>query len=130
MWSLGNESGDGPNFARMKGTATAIDPSRPVHYCDDKELAYSDVQSSMYGVPAQIAEIARVGYVSPEVMGYPKVLAMMLPKPSKTKQRNALQRPYFLCEYAAALGNGLAEPSEFVDLFEDSGEGEGRGGGE
>jgi beta-galactosidase len=118
MWSLGNESGDGPNFIQMKGTATAIDPSRPVHYCDDKELAYSDVQSSMYGVPAQIPEIARVGYVSPEGMGYPKVLAMMLPKPSKTKQHNALQRPYFLCEYAAALGNGLAELSEFVDLFE------------
>jgi beta-galactosidase len=118
MWSLGNESGDGPNFPKMKATATAIDPSRPVHYCDDKDLAYSDVHSSMYGIPAQIPEIARVGTVGAETMGYPKIVATMLPKPSKNKQRNAMQRPYFLCEYAATVGNGLAELGAFVDLFE------------
>jgi beta-galactosidase len=118
MWSLGNESGDGPNFARMKETATAIDPSRPVHYCDDKTLTYSDVQSSMYGIPAQIPDVARMGYAGPEATGLPKLLAQMLPKPSKDARLNALERPYFLCEYAATLGNGLPELSTFVDLFE------------
>jgi beta-galactosidase len=32
MWSLGNESGYGPNFAAMSGWLHTFDPTRPVHY--------------------------------------------------------------------------------------------------
>ena len=32
MWSLGNESGYGPNFAAMSGWLQTFDPTRPVHY--------------------------------------------------------------------------------------------------
>ena len=32
MWSLGNESGFGPNFAAMSAWLHEFDPTRPVHY--------------------------------------------------------------------------------------------------
>ena len=32
LWSMGNESGYGPNFAAMSGWLHAFDPTRPVHY--------------------------------------------------------------------------------------------------
>lgn len=32
LWSLGNESGVGPNHAAMEGWIRHYDPSRPVHY--------------------------------------------------------------------------------------------------
>ena len=32
IWSMGNESGYGPNFAAISGWLHEFDPTRPVHY--------------------------------------------------------------------------------------------------
>ena len=44
MWSLGNESGYGPNFAAMSGWLHAFDPTRPVHYEGAQGYLMSDLQ--------------------------------------------------------------------------------------
>lgn len=48
MWSLGNEAGDGTNFAKMKEAALELDKTRQFHYEGDFDLTKSDVISRMY----------------------------------------------------------------------------------
>ncbi|MCC8016847.1 MAG: hypothetical protein LIO43_05780, partial [Clostridiales bacterium] len=48
MWSLGNEAGDGTNFAKMKEAALELDDTRQFHYEGDFDLTKSDVISRMY----------------------------------------------------------------------------------
>ena len=85
MWSLGNESGDGCNTFAMYQYFKSV-TSIPVHYesvVHAKRKAY-DVASQMY---PSVEEVKAAGEGT-----------------SKTKQFN--DRPYFLCEYAHAMGVG------------------------
>ena len=85
MWSLGNESGDGCNTFAMYQYFKSV-TEIPVHYesvVHAKRKAY-DVASQMY---PPVEEVKAAGEGT-----------------SKTKQFN--DRPYFLCEYAHAMGVG------------------------
>jgi len=85
MWSLGNESGDGCNTYAMYEYFKAV-TSIPIHYesvVHAKRKAY-DVASQMY---PPVEAVKAVGEGT-----------------SRTKQFN--DRPYFLCEYAHAMGVG------------------------
>lgn len=85
MWSLGNESGDGCNTYAMYEYFKGV-TSIPIHYegaVHARRKAY-DVASQMY---PPVAEVAAAGDGR-----------------SRTKQFN--DRPYFLCEYAHAMGVG------------------------
>lgn len=88
MWSLGNEAGNGDNFFAMRDYAHEVDPSRPVHYEGYNEAA--DVYSRMYpNIPSMI------NYSNGE----------------NTK-------PYFICEYVHAMGNGCGNIQEYWDVIE------------
>ncbi|TDD65886.1 DUF4981 domain-containing protein [Jiangella aurantiaca] len=89
MWSLGNEAGAGGNLEAMYAWAKRRDPSRPVHYEGDPAYAYSDVHSRMYASPAEVDEIGR-----------------------------GSGKPFVLCEYAHAMGNGPGGLRDYQDLFE------------
>lgn len=96
IWSLGNESGYGPNHHAMIDAIRALDPGRPIHYESaggDEDYAGLDMVSKMYtDVPGLIAE----------------------------GQKTDDPRPFFLCEYAHAMGNGpgsLKEYWETIDLY-------------
>ncbi|MDE0885016.1 MAG: DUF4981 domain-containing protein [Myxococcota bacterium] len=91
MWSLGNESGYGPNHEAMAGWIRGYDPTRPIHYEGElqwdlyREKRVSDVVCPMYAPVDEIVRWAK----------------------SKTGER-----PLILCEYAHAMGNsggGLAD---------------------
>lgn len=91
LWSLGNESGYGPNHLAMGDAIKALDPTRFVHY----ETSYIledvgvDVISRMYtNVPDTIAE----------------------------GQKDD-PRPFFLCEYAHAMGNGPGSLKDYWDAI-------------
>ncbi|MHA1733593.1 MAG: glycoside hydrolase family 2 TIM barrel-domain containing protein, partial [Promethearchaeota archaeon] len=106
MWSLGNEAGQGENFAAMKRAALEIDPTRPVHYEGDYKLRVSDVFSRMYGSPSRLA---RSGQHKTVITGiYTRV------KPKKYRGK-----PCILCEYAHSMGNSLGNFQEFMDVFEE-----------
>ncbi len=92
FWSLGNESGNGKNFEAAAAAIKAYDNSRLLHYCEFREGHPSvDMDSIMY----------------PSVDGLN----------GKGAQNN--NRPYFVCEFAHAMGNALGNFQEYMDAFEE-----------
>ncbi|MGN7797779.1 glycoside hydrolase family 2 TIM barrel-domain containing protein [Leifsonia sp. 22587] len=94
MWSLGNEAGTGANLAAMSAWVHARDPHRPVHYEGDHTGEYTDVYSRMYASVPETEAIGTDGSSAP-LLGC-------------TPAQGARQRtkPFLLCEYAHAMGNG------------------------
>ncbi|MCJ8011957.1 beta-galactosidase subunit alpha [Paenibacillus sp. KQZ6P-2] len=90
MWSMGNESGFGCNFEAMADWCRAKDPTRLIHYEEDREGKSVDVMSTMYTSVEKLAELA--GAEGP-------------------------QKPRIICEYAHAMGNGPGGLTEYNELF-------------
>ncbi|MBS3807395.1 MAG: DUF4981 domain-containing protein [Bacteroidales bacterium] len=92
MWSLGNESGNGPNITQVYEWIKQADPSRPFHYegstHGDGPLN-SDVYSKMYATPGW----------------------------SKKLMEEHSDVPYMLCEYTHAMGNSNGGLQEYWDLI-------------
>ncbi|WP_340373950.1 glycoside hydrolase family 2 TIM barrel-domain containing protein [Streptomyces sp. SS7] len=108
IWSLGNEAGTGANLAAMSAWVHARDPERPVHYEGDYTGEYTDVYSRMYPTVLETEQIGTDGSRAP-LLGC-------------TPAQGARQRtkPFLLCEYAHAMGNGpgaLDQYEELVDRF-------------
>ncbi|QHI70341.1 glycoside hydrolase family 2 TIM barrel-domain containing protein [Tichowtungia aerotolerans] len=92
VWSMGNEAGDGENFAACYRWIKENDPSRPVHYerTDHKKgRPNTDICNSMYR-PAD------------EIRKYTE---------------GDDQRPYIIAEYMHAMGNSNGGAKEYWDLF-------------
>ncbi|WP_431246537.1 glycoside hydrolase family 2 TIM barrel-domain containing protein [Leifsonia xyli] len=101
MWSLGNESGTGANLAAMAEWVHARDAGRPVHYEGDHAGDYTDVYSRMY---ASIAEVTSIGDDS----------TALLLNASGAQSARQRTKPFLLCEYVHAMGNGPGG----IDLYE------------
>ena len=99
MWSLGNESGFGRNHEAMARAARDIDPTRPLHYEGDGQAKVSDVISQMY-TPVEL--VIQAGKGRPVRDGIPV---------------KADSKPFVLCEFAHAMGNGPGGLSEYVEAF-------------
>lgn len=104
IWSLGNESGIGDNFKKMKNEALMIDSTRPIHYEGDYEQKVSDLISLMYFPPRILKRMIKKNLYG----GYGKTF----------KQEEGVTKPYMLCEYAHAMGNSLGNFQEYMDVFE------------
>jgi len=108
IWSLGNESGTGANLAAMAAWVHERDRGRPVHYEGDYTGAYTDVYSRMYAPIPEVLAIGTDGDTTP-LLGC-------------TSAEGARQRakPFLLCEYVHAMGNGpgaIDQYEELVDRF-------------
>ena len=90
MWSLGNEAGPGSNFEATSKWLHSVDTSRPVHYERYNQVA--DVDSVMY---------PEVSYVE-----------------NAGKQKS--DKPFYVCEYAHAMGNAVGNLQEYVAAFRSS----------
>ena len=104
IWSLGNESGTGVNLAAMSQWVHARDPERPVHYEGDYTGAYTDVYSRMY---PNLLETAAIG-------GEHGALLECGP----AEARRVRSKPFLLCEYVHAMGNGPGAIAEYDALAE------------
>jgi beta-galactosidase/beta-glucuronidase len=87
IWSLGNESGYGPNHDAMAAAIRLRDTSRPIHYCETRTPCV-DIVSVMYPTVTSLIEEG---------------------------QKTDDARPFFMCEYAHAMGNG---PGNFKEYWE------------
>lgn len=91
FWSLGNEASGGTNFNACYDACYALD-NRPVHYegATRAGTSPSDIYSEMY--------------------------------PSMTNAQSHVEnwrgQPYFMCEYAHAMGNGVGNLQEYWDIIE------------
>ena len=92
FWSLGNESYWGENHVAMYKRIKELDPSRPVHYEGDKQPGHptSDMVSVMY---------PSIEY---------------LEKEGSDAQAD---KPFFMCEYAHAMGLGPGNLQEYWDTI-------------
>ncbi|MFG3293498.1 glycoside hydrolase family 2 TIM barrel-domain containing protein [Streptomyces sp. NPDC048179] len=104
IWSLGNEAGTGANLAAMSAWVHARDPERPVHYEGDYTGDYTDVYSRMYSTVPETEQIGIDGSTFP-LLGC-------------TPAQGARQRtkPFLLCEYAHAMGNGPGALDQYEEL--------------
>ena len=96
MWSLGNEAGNGENFAACYDAAKSLD-DRPVHYEGTRidqpygGSRFSDFYSKMYPGMAWM-----------------------------NTYTSGLDKPMILCEYAHAMGNAIGNLKEYWDVIEAS----------
>ncbi len=96
IWSLGNESGYGPNHDAMAGWIRGNDPTRPVHYEGARpgepngKLA-TDLVSVMYPAVERVIRLAK--------------------DPDE-------DRPVIMCEYAHAMGNSCGNLKEYWDAID------------
>ncbi|MEL7119235.1 MAG: glycoside hydrolase family 2 TIM barrel-domain containing protein [Bacteroidota bacterium] len=99
FWSLGNESGMGPNHAAMAQYLHEFDPTRPVHYegaqsdlkvRTAKDPSWVDVRSRMYATIEDMVTMAR---------------------------QNEDGRPVVWCEYAHSMGNSTGNLDEFWEAI-------------
>ncbi|MEV6738759.1 glycoside hydrolase family 2 TIM barrel-domain containing protein [Streptomyces sp. NPDC051104] len=104
IWSLGNEAGTGSNLAAMSAWVHARDTGRPVHYEGDHTGEYTDVYSRMY---ASVSETEQIG-----TDGSRSTLLNCTPAQS-ARQRT---KPFLLCEYAHAMGNGPGALDQYEAL--------------
>ena len=91
IWSTGNESGYGAHHAKMVDWIHSRDKTRLVHCEDATRIGFPnrvDIYSQMYQHPNDLVQYAE----------------------DKTQRR-----PYFLCEYAHAMGNG---PGDVYDYWQ------------
>ncbi len=108
LWSMGNESGYGECFVRAGRWVKEYDPSRLLHYesmfIDEgthPDITVTDVLSEMYSSPQFIEEKIFSGE---EVWTNNRFHCLKDEK-----------RPYLLCEYCHAMGNG---PGDLEDYFQ------------
>ena len=88
VWSLGNEAGDGPNFAKAYDMVKLMDPSRPVQYEPAIWEGKTDIFCPMY-------------------FDYNDCVKYCTSEPA---------RPLIQCEYAHAMGNSMGGLKEYWDL--------------
>ncbi|MFA6288027.1 MAG: glycoside hydrolase family 2 TIM barrel-domain containing protein [Opitutaceae bacterium] len=143
FWSLGNESGYGPNHAAAAGWIREYDPSRPLHY----EGAISKGQSSsswahgslgtdiicpMYAGIQELtdwSELVTKHYkknlpanatgAQLEAVIRPTIYKEHInnPRSALTTPLHPLARPVILCEYSHAMGNSNGSLSDYFHLF-------------
>ena len=94
FWSLGNESNGGSNFTHTYNAVRAID-DRIIHYEGATRAGTfpTDLWSVMYPSITECQNDAN---------------------------RNSRQQPYFMCEYAHAMGNAVGNLKEYWDIIENS----------
>ena len=115
FWSLGNESGWGPNFAATGAWIREYDPTRFIHYegaqgPDSKDPATVDVISRFY--PRVQEEYLNPGVKDnnmerPENARWERLLSIA--------QKTNDNRPVLTSEYAHAMGNALGNFKEYWD---------------
>jgi len=107
VWSLGNESGYGPNHAMLAGWIRSFDPDRPLHY--------EGAQRPVWGQgPHTLESIARgrevTDFVSPM---YPPISLMV-----EWAETTEDERPLVMSEYSHGMGNSNGSLADYWAAIE------------
>lgn len=116
MWSLGNEAGDGDNFAKMKEAALALDDTRQFHYEGDFDLTKSDVISRMYPTADIMEKLGNKQEI--KISLYDNIANQLAADSKPIKPEMYEGKPILLCEYAHSMENSLGNFQEYMDDFE------------
>lgn len=123
MWSLGNESGYGANHVAMVDLIRSLDPSRPIHYEGGYNAPELDVVSTMYPHIEWFDEAAyRANLDKRGITGrnQDEAVAYKARHISLEYEATLDDRPYFICEYAHAMGQGPGSTQDYWDVIDRS----------
>ncbi|KAI0016793.1 glycoside hydrolase family 2 protein [Xylariomycetidae sp. FL0641] len=90
MWSLGNEAFYGKNHQAMYDAIKKIDDTRLIHYEGDQDAKTADIFSRMYTHVDQMIKYA---------------------------EEEGWKKPFVMCEYIHAMGNGPGGIEEYIEAF-------------
>ena len=107
LWSMGNETGHGVCFSNAIAMVRALDPSRPIHW--ERGNPTADVDSRMYPAVEWLEERGRIGDLPPGSGG-------MTDSYERPENRQSAGKPFFMCEYAHAMGNSMGNFKEYWDV--------------
>ncbi len=117
MWSMGNESGYGPNFAAISAWLHDFDPTRPVHY-EGAQGVNGEPDPKTVDVISRFYTRVQQEYLNPGIADgadeeraenarWERLLSIA--------QRTNDDRPVMTSEYAHAMGNALGNFKEYWD---------------
>ena len=116
FWSLGNEAGDGIDFAYEKEAILALDKSRPIHYEGDFDFTKSDFISRMYPTEPIVEKLRNQQEIKTSL--YDNVANTLAADNKPVPAGVYADHPVIYCEYAHAMENSLGNFKEYVDDFE------------
>lgn len=105
IWSLGNESGTGPNHWAAAGWLHGYDPTRPVHY-----EGAQNFMLRLKGQPQRFADDP--AYVDMMSRMYPTLKSV-----AENAANKELHRPFVMCEYEHSMGNSLGGINDYWNLI-------------
>jgi len=106
FWSLGNESGYGPNHDAAAGIVRGLDSSRPLHY-------EGAVREEWGQGPYQFERGSRVtDIIAPMYASVEEIVEW-----AKNPVDNSDERPLIMCEYSHAMGNSNGGLADYWNAF-------------
>ena len=107
LWSMGNEAGFGRNFQLAGRWIKDRDPSRPVHY--ERAKPYLTAMGDTWEVPPKAADYDMIDVFS--------AMYTNLEDCRRNVTDPRFDRPFVLCEYSHAMGNGPGDLEDYYQLF-------------
>ena len=117
MWSMGNESGYGPNFAAISAWLHDFDPTRPVHY-EGAQGIDGEPDPQTVDVISRFYTRVKQEYLNPGIAeGEDKERAenARWERLLEIAERTNDDRPVMTSEYAHSMGNALGNFKEYWD---------------
>lgn len=117
MWSMGNESGYGPNFAAISAWLHDFDPTRPVHY-EGAQGVDGEPDPKTVDVISRFYTRVKQEYLNPGIPeGEDKERAenARWERLLEIAERTNDNRPVMTSEYAHCMGNALGNFKEYWD---------------
>ncbi|WP_240464848.1 glycoside hydrolase family 2 TIM barrel-domain containing protein [Paraferrimonas sp. SM1919] len=120
-WSMGNESGTGPNFAAIAGWLKDYDETRFVHYegaqGDPTHPEYRGLENRW--TTKKERALRHTPLANPNDPAFVDVISRMYPTIDELRglsDSHYIDRPILMCEYAHAMGNSLGNLAEYWEL--------------
>ncbi len=119
IWSLGNDSGRGSCFARMKEALLELDSSRPVHYEGDKDFSVSDFISICFASPDFEQNYAEQQELTEQPAFFQKLFRHR--RKAKTLSSESVKaHPLMAGKFLHSMGNGGTDICLHSRIFEAS----------
>lgn len=117
FWSMGNESGYGPNFAAISAWLHDFDPTRPVHY-EGAQGVDGNPDPATVDIISRFYPRVKEAYLNPGIKeGDDKERAenARWERMLEIAERDNDNRPVLTSEYAHAMGNAMGNFREYWD---------------
>jgi len=115
FWSVGNESGPGINHKKIIEYYKKRDPSRIPHAEDESRRAHDVELEIAKGNSMPISSEYYRSYIDIESRMYP-----FLDEIKKYYLGAAAKKPFFMCEYCHAMGNGPGDLKDYWKLIREN----------